>query len=202
MIRNLKFKIQNSTDGFTLIELLAVMIIMIAIGLVVAVILVSSLRGSSKTTVINELRQSGSYPINQMSKMIGFAKSFNGVSVDGTDGTYITDCTEASVGQNTPTPVPQDYNYVKITLFDDSNIIFSCQGSSPDITIASNGASLINTDQISVDSCSFSCTQSYITQSPVIGIHFSLSKKTSSTFAEQSFSIPFDTTVSIRNLAN
>ncbi len=190
-------EIGNFQGGYTLIELLAVMVVMVAVGIVVSAILVSSLRGSNKTTVLNDIRQSGSYPIIQMSKMIGFAKSFDGVSTDGV--LYVTDCTSVAVGANTPTPTPV-YQYVKISTFDNSTIIFSCEGNP--LTVASNGASLINTGQVKVNSCSFSCTQSYVTQPPAIGIHFSLSKNVSGNFVEQTATIPFDTTVSVRNSSN
>ncbi|MCL4354625.1 type II secretion system GspH family protein [Patescibacteria group bacterium] len=191
-------KIKNLQRGYTLIELLAVMVVMTAVGIIVSAILVSSLRGTTKTTVLNNIRQSGSYPIIQMSKMIEFSKSFDGVSTDGLS--YITDCTIAAVGATTPTPTPKQYQFVKISTFDNSTIIFSCEGNP--LTIASNGASLINTEQVKVNSCSFSCTQNYVTQPPTIGIHFSLSKNVTSNFSEQDVTIPFDTTISVRNSSN
>lgn len=192
-------KIKNSSEGYTLVELLAVMVVMVAVGIIVAAILVSSLRGTNKTDVINNIRQSGSYPITQMSKMIEFAKEFKGVSVDGIS--YITDCTLLPPSPPPAvTPVPIQYKYIKITTFDDSDIIFSCQGNPP--TVASNGASLVDENQVKVDSCWFNCSQNYVTQPPIIGIHFTLTKNASSNFSEQTVSIPFETSVTMRNTNN
>lgn len=197
----LKIKKSNLEEGFTLVELLAVMVVMVAVGIIVSSILVSSLRGTNKTSVINDIRQSGSYPVAQISKMIEFSKSFEGVSLSPLPENYTTNCVPAAdPPPPEPTPTPTQYKYIKIALFDDSEVIFSCEGDP--LSIASNGASLIDVDYVNVDSCYFTCSQNYITQPPVIGIHFLLSKKASTNFSEQSVSIPFDTTVTVRNFGN
>lgn len=183
---NIKYQI-----GYTLIELLAVMVVMITIGIIIASILVSALRGTSKANVIEEVRNNGNFTIQQMGKMIGFAQNFSGVSKDNV--TYTTNCTVV--------PSPQ-YRHIKIKSFDDKQTIFSCNllGNPP--TIASNGASFLDTNKVTLDpdSCFFTCSQINISEAPVIGINFTLSQKTTSSFFEQKATIPFQTSVTMRNL--
>lgn len=175
--------------GYTLIELLAVMTIMITVGFIITAILVSSLRGSSKATTVNEIRQNGNYAIVQMGRMIGFAQAFLGVSTDNV--TYTTNCT--------PSPSP-DFKYIKIKSFDDKETIFSCNLNSNPTTIASNGASFINANEVSVAACGFTCTQNSISEPPVIGIKFTLTQRSSSSLFEKRSTIPFETSITTRNL--
>lgn len=184
----LKFK-KNS--GYTLIELLAVMIVMVTVGVIVASILVSALRGTSKTSVIEEIRSNGNFTVLQLEKMIGFAQSFLGVSTDGVN--YATDCTAV--------PSPR-YSHIKIKSFDDKQTVFSCENLANPPTIASNGASFLNTNKVSLDSnsCYFTCSQINISEPPVIGINFSISQKGNPGFFEQRATIPFETSVTMRNL--
>ncbi len=193
LIKNLKFKIKNFDRGYTLIELLAVIAIVVVVGVIVAGILISSLRGGSKSNVLDNVRQNGNHAITQMSKMIIYAQSFNGVSTNG--GFYKTNCYQAIPPSPSPTPAPIAYKYIKITSFDGGQTIFSCSGS----TIASNGASLIDISTTSLVSCYFSCTQTNFGQAPTIGINFTLSQNTSSNFAEKQATIPFETSITIRN---
>ncbi|HZQ29661.1 MAG TPA: type II secretion system protein [Patescibacteria group bacterium] len=178
----------NNQKGYTLLELLAVMIVMAAVGLIVATILVSSLRGSNKTNVIDTVRENGNYTIQQMSKMIEFAQSFQGVSTTGTS--YSSACTVPST----------HYSYIKITSFDNGQTIFSCNMTSNPKTIASNSASFINTKDVSVVDCYLTCTRNNLSQSPTIGINFTLSQNSQSAFFEKKASIVFGTSVVIRNL--
>lgn len=186
--------------GYTLIELLAVMVIMGTVGFIITAILVSSLRGSSKATVVNEIRQNGNYAILQMGRMIGFSQAFLGASTDHVTP-YTTNCT--------PSPSP-DFKYLKIKLFDDKETILSCNLNANPPTgwpygwtypaIASNGASFINANEVSVETCGFTCTQNSISEPPVIGIKFRLTQKSSSALFEKRSTIPFETSVTTRNL--
>lgn len=191
----------KSTVGFTLVELLTVVAVVAVIGALIGFILTFSLRGTNKTNSTNEVRQNGNYAILQMSKMIEYAKSFDGVSTDGES--YTHNCTAAIPPSPTPTPTPSQYNYIKITNFDGAQTVFACLSSSPP-TIASNTASLLDITSVSVDSgsCYFTCSQERITVSPIVGINFSLSKKTKTggVFNENKASIPFQTSVTMRNL--
>lgn len=180
---NIKYQI-----GYTLIELLAVMIVMITVGVIVASILVSALRGTNKTNVIEDVRSNGNFTIQQMGKMIGFAQNFSGVSTDGTN--YTTNCTVP--------PSPQ--YYIKIKSFDGKQTIFTCNLLANPPTIASNGASFLDTNKVALDSCYFTCSQINISEPPVIGIQFILSQKGTSGFFERKATIPFETSVIMRNL--
>nr|MBI5456077.1 type II secretion system protein [Candidatus Levybacteria bacterium] len=186
-IMNYELRIKNSEKGYTLVELLAVMIILISVGAVMIAILVTSLRGGNKSNTTNEVRQNGDYIISQMSKMIAYSKSFGGVKTT-LAGTYITDCTAVS-------SPPTAYKYIKITSFDDGVTEFSCTGS----TIASGTADLIDTTKFTVSDCNFYCSQVNTTSPATINVLFTLSKKNSGFFAENQTTIPFDTTITLRN---
>lgn len=175
--------------GYTLIELLAVMIIMITVGLIIAVILVSSLRGSSKTNTIDTIRQNGNYTILQISKMLEFAQSFGGVSTSGS--TYTSDCTS---------PTTQ-YSYIKITSFDNGTTTFFCDLSNSKISSisASLNASLINSNEVTLSQCFFTCSRN-VTVPPTIGINFTLSQKNANAIFEKKETINFQTSVLMRNL--
>lgn len=189
----INFKTINNNKGYTLVELLAVIIILVSVGTIITSILVTSLRGGNKSNTTNEVRENGNYVLAQMSKMITFAKSFDGVSTDGVN--YVTNCIVTQPPAPTPTLAPVSYTYIKITAFDGGQTVFSCSGS----TIASNGASLINTSNLSVSSCSFICSQTNLISSPIIDIDFTLSKSNSGFFVENQTVIPFQTSVTPRN---
>jgi len=188
-------RIFNSESGYTLVELLAVVTIVIVVGVIAVGILISSLRGGSKTNVLDNVRQNGNSAIAQMSKMIIYAQSFNGVSRDS-GISYTTNCVQNSL--TSPAPTPISYQYIKITSFDGGQTIFSCNGT----TIASNGASMIDTAPetgVMVSSCSFTCSQDSYGLLPTIGINFTLKQNVSSSFAEKQATLPFQTSVTIRN---
>lgn len=195
LIVNCKSKVKNSQSGYTLIELLAVIIILVTVGGLITSILVTSLRGGNKSNTTNEVRENGNYIISQMSKMITFAKSFDGVSTDGTPNSYVANCIVTQPPPPTPAPAPVSYQYIKITSFDGGQTVFSCNGSA----IASNGASLINVSNLSVSACSFLCTQTNLLSSPTIDINFTLSKAAAGLFVENQSKIIFQTSVTPRN---
>lgn len=183
-----------SLKGFTLVELMVVITILATIGAVVLNTVLITLRTSIKTNTINEVRQVGTYTISQLSKTIRNAKSFQGVSTDGTN--FRTNCVSSSIS-------PVAYEAVKITTFDGNDVVFSCAGN----TIASDGASLINTASVQVASCTFYCAQRTILDTPTIGIDISLTQFTPTgthVLNENTASasaIPFQTTVLIRNVS-
>lgn len=171
--------------GFTLIELLVVMGVLVVIGLVIATIIVSALRGSNKTNTINTVRQNGDYAISRISKMLEFAQGFVGVSNDNVN--YSNSC-------SSPNSL---YNYVKVVAFDGGKTVFSCNTSQS--RISSNSASLINSSDVSLSSCSFTCSRN-ISVPPTIGIDFTLTQKSQSNLFESKASIEFKTSVIMRNL--
>lgn len=187
---------KSKMRGYTLVEMLAVIVVFSMIGGIIAAIFASSLRGSNKANVTNEVRQNGNYALTQMSRMITYAKSFDGVSTDGVS--YETDCYTEPVLENTPTPTPSEYHYLKITGFDGGQITFTCL-SNPD-EISSNAATMINENAVSVDSCKFTCEQLNIIQPPTIKINFSLSQKNEEALFESRASVSFETSATMRNL--
>jgi hypothetical protein len=141
--------------------------------------------------------------------MISYARAFNGISngdLDAKGGMiFTTDCTQAVSASPGPTPAPATYKYIKITSFDNGTTVFGCNGQNdnPPYTIASNTASLINTSSIAVDynSCYFTCSQSGYGLPTTIGIYFTLSQLNSNGLAEKSSTIPFEASVTMRNVA-
>lgn len=180
---------RNSEKGYTLIELLAVMIIMVTVGVIVAAILVSSLRGGNKANTIDTIRKNGNYTILEVSKMLEFAQSFVGVSTNGT--TYTTDCL---------VPTTQ-YSSIRIVSFDNQQTTFSCDSNPATISSrsATTNASLMNTNEVNMSSCYFTCSRN-ITVPPTIGINFTLSQKTANAPFEKKETINFQTSVILRNL--
>lgn len=185
------------SNGYTLIELLVAMTVIITVGLIIVAILVSSLRGTSKATSIENVRINGNYAILQMSRMIEFAQSFGGASLDGS--TYSITCPSVS-----PNPT---YKYIKITSFDNGQTILSCNSPllNPQTIASQSGAivppvSLIDTNNVLLSNCYFTCSRTTVSQPPTIGINFTLSQKSSSSFFEKQALIPFSTSVVIRNL--
>lgn len=208
-------KINNK--GFTMIELLAVAVVIIAVSSIISAILFSSLRGVSKTSVTDAVRQSGNAAISKLSREIKFAKTFKGVSVDG-QGVYTTDCSTFGI---TPAPTPAKNRFIKIENLDSQTVILSCEDdpsvsgksiyqqilSSDEQTIITAKQSLLDTEVVEMTlddtdtSCYFTCSQNVITDPPTIGINFMLSQKDSQTsFFEQKASAEFQTSVTFRNL--
>lgn len=189
----------STPNGFTLIELLVVIGIMVFVGGTIGSILFSSLRGTNKTNTITVVRQNGNYAITQMAKMIRNAREFNGVSTDGS--TFTTDCSKIVP----PTPSPA---YVNITSFDGGQTTFSCcsttitssSASLSSVCAPGNYTELIDINAVTLNSCSFSCTQNSSSDYPVIGINFSLSAKGNNLPPEKSATIPFQTSIILRNV--
>lgn len=214
----------DNKKGYTLIELLAVIIIITTVGSLIAGIIVLSLRGSSRSTNVNSIRQSGDYALFQMSKMVSYAKDFEGVgdinNKDEQTGTinYTTQCI-------TTDPNAQ-YNFLKIKSFDQGETTYVCyDGSDSNNSVAQiasySGAlniypilgsdttkvsSYLDTDQYKLDACYFTCSQTNIIIAPTIGIHFNISAKLKTegqdNLIENKISIPFDITVGFKNSGN
>ena len=186
--------------GYTLVELLAVIVVMVVVGMIIATIIVSSLRGGNKTSAINEIRDSGNTAMTRMSRAIEFAKNFEGVS-ETANGTFRTDCLPPDIAPLTPTP-PIHYKSVKIRDFDEGESTFSCLGTSIASLSAAGTVDLIDQSRIASKEteCYFTCTQAYLSQPPTIGINFTLSKAVDTVFFEQKYSSEFHTSVLMHNL--
>lgn len=200
-ISNIKKELTRSKpNGFTLMELLVVIVVVIIVGTVAAQIIASSLRGTNKSNLIETVRQNGNYAISQMAKTIEFAEKFEGLSTDGVSF-------ETGFPYITPTLIPplvsRDYKAIKIKPFNGESIIYECVVASPPsvaATVASNGASLLDTSAIKVDSCGISRMQSKTTDVPIIKIKLQLSPKTPSTLIEKYLPpVTFERSMTIRN---
>lgn len=180
--------------GFTLVELLSSIVVLVAVGSVIAGIITSSLRGTNKTTTIENIRQNGNYTLAQMSKNIEYAQVFNGLSNDGVN--YVTSCPFSTAP--TPAPVKTSYNFIKVTPLNSSSITYSCASQPPALT--ANNAPLVDANVVSLISCSLSCIQTGSTDVPIIKIEFTLGPKDASNLVEKSTPpILFETSINIRN---
>lgn len=178
-------------SGFTLIEILVVIVVLMSTGIVIGAILFSSLRGASKANILTTAQQNGDYAMSQMVKTIRNAKSFGGVSIDEpetNDTGWLTDCSESELTH---------YRYVKITSPSNEEIVYSCKNES----IFFNAGSLIDESLVKTKegSCYFTCTQNNPTESPTIGINFTLVQTGNTTSVEKAVSLPFSTSVRMRN---
>ena|SRR3989344_9178114 len=184
----------TAEKGFTLVELLSSIVVLVAVGSVIAGIVTSSLRGTNKTTTIENIRQNGNYTITQMAKNIGYAQVFNGLSNDGVN--YVTSCPFSTAP--TPAPVTTNFNYIKVTPLNSNPITYNCTSTPP--TLTANGTVLIDPNVVSLLACSLSCVQTGSTDVPIIQIGFTLGPKNASNLVENSTPpILFETSVTIRN---
>ena len=186
--------------GFTLIELLVAIVVIGSFGSIVVNIITSAFRGTSKTGVINTVRENGNYAISEITRKVKYAKSFNGASTDGSDPWT------CQVVAAVPSPTPAQYKAVKTIAFDGTVTTFSCNDSAdtPPETIVSNSESLIDTTSVALPApiptfCFFTCQKASIADSPQVGINFTLTSKITSGIAEKQSTIPFNTSIKVRN---
>ena len=163
------------SKGFTLMELLTVISILSVIGVICVSIITITFRTTKKTDLLNYARQNGDTALSEMVRSIRFAASLN-----------------APATCNPTTTVSS----ISITsLLDNGQTTYSCGNG----TIASNSASLVDTNSLQVTSCSFTCSQPSTTVPPIITIQYALSPKTTGNFAETNFTLPFQSSVTLRN---
>jgi len=191
----------KNRTGHALMEFLMATAVVAAIGMVVVAILSSTLRGTKKTDIISSIRINGNQAIVQMTRLTKFAKEFEGVSKDGSPNSYSLSCVVEKVMVPTPTPTPILYKYLKFIAEDGGEIIFSCDEGNK--TIASNSASLIDTNVVEVlpNKCWFTCIQNRVSNTPIVRVYFELKQAGTATFAESQFFIPFETSFLLKNLA-
>lgn len=172
-------------SGYTLIEILAVIVVFGIVGTIVFGILTTTLQTSNKSEGVTTVQQNGNYVLSLMSRMIRYSKRI----------TMPTSCYSG------PTPTPVADTAMTIENLDGNTTTFSCDGL-PSGTIASNGASLLDTQSVAVTKCSFSCSQTTPYDVPSVTIDFTLNKRNSNNLVENNSPIQFQTTVTLRNLAN
>ncbi len=167
--------------GFTLIEMLISVAIFMTVSVIVVTVLFSSFRLSKKSDALVSVKQIGDAALSQMISGIKYAKTLNDP----------ISCV-----------IPVTQSSVKVTSSrDDAQTTYSCPTVGGSTLIASNGASLIDTSAVSISSCTFICSQATINDPPTITIKFTLSSNQNN-FPGSSASIPFQTSVVMRNYSN
>lgn len=214
MINKLKFKNEKLkiNKGFTLVELLVVMIVILAVGSVVVSVILSTLRGANKANSLDNVRRNGNYAVAQITKMIRYAQSFNGVSSESNWSdftTYRTNCVPITFP--TPTPVFPPIKHIWITNFDGGQTVFSCRngsgvGESPEISsrsaLTGDTVQLVNTGSVQIVSCAITCQQTSTNAPPIVTVNFSLSNAGSQQaggLQENQANVTFQTSVTVRN---
>ncbi|TXG76514.1 type II secretion system protein [Candidatus Dojkabacteria bacterium] len=178
----------KNSRRFTLIELLVAISIVITSATVVVAIITASFRGSSKTLIDEEVRQSGNTALEQVGKMVQYADSFNGV-VD-TSGETVTSCIATSDDGDVT------YNSLLFTA-DGVSRTLSCND---DEGLTLDNQPLVDEGRLVLENCELTCSQSTTTDSPTIGISFDLSRSLSN-LPEQSANIDsFSKKIKMRNL--
>lgn len=171
-------KIKKPQKGFTLIELMVVVVILAIVAILVVNLFFSTLKGATKTTVLNEVKQNGDYAISTMERLVRNAQTITS-SCDGSSSTA-----------------------VKILSQDNQETTFDCSGGMQQIASTSSlGTVYLTNDKVRLvsETCSFIC------QKPSLGpqilkIGFSLSQagQESGLRPEEKAQINFKTTVSLR----
>jgi type II secretory pathway pseudopilin PulG len=211
MMINFKFQISNfkSSRGFTLVEILGSVLVLIAIGSVIAGVIASSLRSTSKTNSIESIRQVGNYALNQISKNIQYAQVFDGLKTNEAGSVYTASC---PISTPTPPALPEvvktSFNYIKVTPLNSNSIEYKCIPPAPPSTVpiftvndTVSEKEIIDTNQFDLKDCSITCTQTYVTDVPIIGIRFTVGlKNVNNGFVESNNTpIVFETSITIRN---
>lgn len=164
--------------GYTFIELLAVVSIFSVIGIAIMSILFTTLRGSKKSEVLVTLKQNGDFALSQMSNNIRYAESLD----------IPASCT---------TPVTTKTITIS-SATDNGQTTYACPAVATD-GITSNSASLVDTNAVAVTACDFVCTQQSAYDPPTINITFTLTPKNANGLPENTGTLPFQTSVTMRN---
>jgi len=170
------YHLRRRRSGFTLIEIIVVVGILGIIMIMGSNLFFSILRGSTKTKILQLVKQNGDYAISVMGRMIRNARSVSG---SGSSITIVN-----------PDGMP--------TTFSCGDIDIPLDGKAE---IASNGARLIS-NEVKVENCSgiFSVTPGEVGVSPAaVTINFNLSQAAVTTRLEERASVNFRTTISLRN---
>jgi len=162
--------------GFTLIEMLTVIGILSVIGSIAVSVVTITLRETKKTDLIESARQSGDNTLSQIARSLRYAQTLDAPA----------SCT----------PTVTATSVTITSLNDQLQTTYSCANN----TISSNSASLFDTSSLKVSSCSFVCSQPAASVPPIITIQYVLSPQTAGSFAETNFTLPFQTSVTLRNI--
>jgi prepilin-type N-terminal cleavage/methylation domain-containing protein len=170
------------SKGFSLVELLISLGLFSVISAMVISALYSAFRVGKKSEALLMVKENGTNALIQMERQIRFAQSLDSPS----------SC--PSVSQNTLS-ITSSLDQGQTTFFCPAGL---AQG------ITSNSALLIDTTVVKVkqNSCSFVCSQASVTTPPTVTIQFELSAKNTGGLAENEVTLPFRTSVTLRNSAN
>lgn len=176
-ISNFQFSIY---DGFTFVELLTAIFVMIIVGGIMGAIFISSFKGTTKATLLDSARQNGAFVLSQVEKTVRNAQTISSPPAP---------CTAL-----TPTPV------ASLTVTDANGVstTFACQNN----TVTLNGTSMIDATLLAIPaaSCNFTCIQATSADFPTITTQFTINQAKTTSFYEQKVSIPFQSSVTLRNL--
>lgn len=191
--------------GYTLVELLAVTSIVVIVSGLIIGILYSTLRGSNKSKVTNDVAQNGNFALSSISNTALLAT--NVTKVNGLD---INDCT-ASTENIAKFPDSTDGNpsgkSIEFEKADGTTISFSCDVASESMTssvVSPTPSYLIDNNSVKVDpaTCTFSCLQKDINpySQPIISVSFTVSQRAGAVF-ENVASSTFSTSITMRNFS-
>lgn len=193
-IKNRKIKNNKLQKGYTLVELLAASsIIVIVSGLIVG-ILYSTLRGSNKTKVTNDVAQNGNFALSIISNA-----ALNAEDVTRIGANAISDCT-----------IPQTGSSIEFQKTDGTAVTYSCDAATESITstvgttstyLMDNDAVKVKIDPLNPNVCSFTCSQNNANpySQPVINVKFIVFQRNTTAVFESAASSSFNTSVTMRN---
>ncbi|MEK7571380.1 MAG: prepilin-type N-terminal cleavage/methylation domain-containing protein [Patescibacteria group bacterium] len=165
------------SSGFTLVEVLVAISIIAIIGVLIISVLTLSLRGSNKAEVSSVVKQQGNTVLTQIARKLRYAKTLD----------------------NPASCVPST-TVASLTITDVSNTQTTYACTSGSITVLSaNGVPLIDTNAVAMSNCSFVCSQQTLLDPPTVRIQFLLTAKSTSQLAETQSSLPFQTSITLRN---
>lgn len=167
--------LNENSQGYTMIEILVVVGILGLIATMGSSMFFSILKGSAKTQILNQIKQSGDYALEVMERTVRGAAS---VSVNG-DGDVLT-----------------------VTGLGGDNIIFSCEKIGDERKIASGGASLIGETVKVAGNCEdvFGVTPGIEGARPtIVQIDFKLTQAADTPRPEERAEMDFKTSVTLRN---
>lgn len=183
-----------SLRGYTLVELLVGLTVILAVGSIVFAIFVAGLRGANKSTSIEAIRQNGSSALNQITRAVRNAKTFNGVSLGG-----VSSFTASCVMPNGPTPPFTQYSAVSVTSFEDATDVYRCPSENETAVFKNNSPLTDESVSVVPGSCYFTCVQTGVASAPSVGINFTLQNQVQTGSADIDSEATFTTTVSPRN---
>lgn len=205
-ISNLKYQISNvrNESGFTLIELLVVMTAFMLTGTIIASVIFTHVKAIDKTNTETNIRQAGNSIISQMSKDIRNAGSIDLQETSGGSLISVQKCSSADylIINTHPKIDTQNESSYQCISFNIRQHIVSGTAITPAVT---KSEFLLEANSVIVNNCKFTCQ---VTPGglPVITINFTLdepvrdSAKIKSNSIGQKVSIPFMTSVEMRNV--